>query len=471
MTSFFDKNVLIKWLVLLGDVLAYAVLVKLMTLFLGEYTPPSVMFHSDVAAVMGILFLLVFSLIFPTVIHRRRIDFREVVIRNVIVTFLTQLCFANLWHVITHNSSNEINYNSILAVALFLTLVFLRILEKWVLGFVRSKGRNSRMVLFVGSDPANLNIYREIMSDPTTGYNVLGYYSNDVIQDAPQSLKKLGSRDELIDIVTNRPEDLGGVDELFCSLSHVNQDQIMSIMRYCERAVIHFYYVPRISHNLQMALKPELLGNSVVFTNHYEPLSIWGNKLIKRTFDIVFSSLVLLLMLPFLPVIYCIIKLQSPGPMLFRQERTGMSGHNFICYKFRSMHVNSQADTLQATKHDPRKFPFGDFMRRTNIDELPQFFNVLKGDMSVVGPRPHMTLHTEQYSALIEKYMMRHFAKPGITGWAQVTGYRGETEELWQMEGRVQKDIWYIEHWSLWLDIQICFKTALSMIIPDKNAY
>ena len=135
------------------------------------------------------------------------------------------------------------------------------------------------------------------------------------------------------------------------------------------------------------------------------------------------------------------------------------------------MHVNKEADTLQATKDDPRKFAFGNFMRKTNIDEFPQFFNVLRGDMSIVGPRPHMLKHTEQYSELIDKYMVRHFSKPGITGWAQVTGFRGETETLDQMEGRIKKDIWYIENWTFWLDIKIIALTALSIIKPDKKAY
>ena len=148
-----------------------------------------------------------------------------------------------------------------------------------------------------------------------------------------------------------------------------------------------------------------------------------------------------------------------------------MNGRIFTCYKFRSMHINDDADRLQATKRDPRKFSFGNFMRKYNIDEMPQFYNVLRSDMSIVGPRPHMTLHTEKYSALIEKYMVRHFAKPGITGLAQVTGYRGETEELWQMEGRIRKDIWYIENWTFWLDIKICFMTLATMFKHDENAY
>ena len=135
------------------------------------------------------------------------------------------------------------------------------------------------------------------------------------------------------------------------------------------------------------------------------------------------------------------------------------------------MHVNKDSDEKQATKNDPRKFPFGNFMRKTNIDELPQFFNVLKGNMSIVGPRPHMLKHTEEYSKIIDKYMVRHFCKPGITGYAQVTGFRGETKEVWQMEERIKRDIWYIENWSFALDLKIIFLTAKSIIIPDKNAY
>ena len=148
-----------------------------------------------------------------------------------------------------------------------------------------------------------------------------------------------------------------------------------------------------------------------------------------------------------------------------------MNGKDFWCLKFRSMHVNADSDRRQATKDDPRKFPFGNLMRKTSIDELPQFWNVLRGDMSIVGPRPHMLAHTEQYSQIIKKYMVRHFVKPGITGWAQVTGYRGETSELWQMEGRVKRDNWYVQHWSFWLDVRIIWMTIKSAFRKDEHAY
>ena len=223
--------------------------------------------------------------------------------------------------------------------------------------------------------------------------------------------------------------------------------------------------------NFRLSLIPERFGTMTLFTNYAEPLTKPGNRFIKRTFDIAFSLCVCLVLVPFIPIIALIIKLQSPGPIFFVQKRTGLNGKEFNCYKFRSMHVNKDADLQQATIDDPRKFPFGNFMRKTNLDEFPQFFNVLRGNMSIVGPRPHMLKHTEIYSGLINKYMVRHFSKPGITGWAQVSGYRGETKELWQMEERIKRDIWYIENWSFWLDLRIIGKTFVSIIKPDKNAY
>ena len=191
----------------------------------------------------------------------------------------------------------------------------------------------------------------------------------------------------------------------------------------------------------------------------------------KRGFDIVFSSVFLI----FYPLIYIpvaiAIKITSPGPVYFRQERTGYLGKSFKCLKFRTMRVNADADSRQATHNDPRKTRIGDFLRRTSIDELPQFINVLRGDMSVVGPRPHMLKHTELYTRLVDSYMVRHAVKPGITGWAQVNGYRGITDELWKMERRVEHDVWYIENWTLLLDLKIVARTVINAVAGEKNAF
>ena len=194
------------------------------------------------------------------------------------------------------------------------------------------------------------------------------------------------------------------------------------------------------------------------------PLKKLSNKTIKRIFDIAVSIPALAGIAILSPFIVYNIKRQSRGPVFFRQQRTGKDGKTFWCYKFRSMDINDQSDTLQAREDDSRLFPFGAYMRRHNIDELPQYWNVLKGDMSVVGPRPHMLHHTKVYSPQIENYMERHIVKPGITGWAQVTGYCGETKDLADMEERVRRDLWYIEHWSLSLDIRIVRMTIRNIL-------
>ncbi|HBU45501.1 MAG TPA: undecaprenyl-phosphate glucose phosphotransferase, partial [Porphyromonadaceae bacterium] len=190
-------------------------------------------------------------------------------------------------------------------------------------------------------------------------------------------------------------------------------------------------------------------------------------RLKKRAFDVVFSSAVILFIFSWLlPLLSIIIKLNSKGPVFFVQQRTGINNKTFNCIKFRTMKVNQEADTKQAVKNDNRITSIGNFLRKYNIDELPQFFNVLVGNMSVVGPRPHMLKHTEQYSALIEYYKVRHFVKPGITGWAQVNGYRGLTDELWKMQKRVEYDMEYLENWNFLWDIKIIVMTLIG-----KNAY
>ena len=236
--------------------------------------------------------------------------------------------------------------------------------------------------------------------------------------------------------------------------------------------MVRFYIVPEFYRNIKKSLIMEVLESVPLLTIRREPLQAAYNRALKRCFDVVFSLAILCTIYPILYVfIGVLIKSTSRGPILFKQKRTGLYGQEFECYKFRTMRVNAEADVVQAVKDDPRKTRIGDFLRRTNLDEFPQFINVLKGEMSVVGPRPHMLKHTEQYSTLIDKYMVRHLVKPGVTGWAQVTGYRGETKTLEQMEGRVKRDVWYIENWTFFLDLKIIVVTILNMFKGEKNAY
>lgn len=202
------------------------------------------------------------------------------------------------------------------------------------------------------------------------------------------------------------------------------------------------------------------------------PLQKVGNRIVKRLFDIIFSLAVILLVFPWLfPIIAILIRRESRGPIFFIQKRSGVKGRAFRCMKFRSMTVNNDSDTKQATKNDSRITKIGSFLRKSNLDELPQFFNVLMGHMSIVGPRPHMLKHTEDYSMQIDNFMERHEVKPGITGWAQVNGWRGPTDLIYKMEKRVEYDIQYIENWSLWLDVKILIMTAFNMTVGEENAF
>lgn len=408
--------------------------------------------------------------IYNPIITRRRVSVMDIVQRVFKLSLLQTVIFMFAERFYAGESDGILRFCCIYVIYNFVTICTLRFIERMLLNYVRRLGHNTNSVVFVGSDPANLFVYRNMINDANTGYRVIGYYSDDILEDAPDELTHLGTKTELIESI-NRGESPVEANEMYVSLSHSNEKDLETIMRYCDSKVIKFFYVPRILGNISLNLSPIHYGEITLFTNHINPLARLDNKIIKRLFDIFVSAIACLLILPFIPIIWIIIKVQSPGPMLFGQKRTGLNGKTFTCWKFRSMHINANADTIQATKNDPRKFPFGEFMRKTNIDEFPQFFNVLIGDMSIVGPRPHMLFHTDHYSELIDKYMVRHFSKPGITGWAQVTGFRGETKELWQMEERIKHDIWYYENWSFWLDIEIILRTALSIIHPDKNAY
>lgn len=353
---------------------------------------------------------------------------------------------------------------------LYCLIILSRYLERWALKRYRSRGGNTRRVIFIGSDPSMLPVYEYLVAEPSMGYRVQGYYSDVKNEEWPDDFHHLGTLSDLESEMCVMHESVMA-DEIYCCLPVADRDMIRKVMRYCNNNVLHFYYIPVISQLFDGTFRQESVGETTVFTNHLEPLMKPVNKFVKRTFDILFSSVVLVFLAVLTPFIALIIKIQSPGPVFFRQARTGLNGRNFNCYKFRSMHVNKDADLVQATEHDPRKFAFGNIMRKSNIDELPQFFNVLIGDMSIVGPRPHMLHHTEVYRELIDTYMVRHFVKPGITGWAQVTGFRGETKELWQMKGRVKRDIWYIENWTIWLDLIIIWKTAKQIFIHDEMAY
>jgi len=477
-----QTNDLIKWFVTALDV----VLLNIIMLGFAHWhwrmkTWPTG--HEEIFFLVNDLALLLSMTKYSTVIHRRIIGAGEILRRLIGLTAMQAILAYLLLKVFAYRL--PVGWLIVeIGTVFFICLVFKRLGERWFIKLYRQAGRNTRTVTLIGSDPELVGVYRKLRKDPTLGYSITGYYGDDDLQklvdeieemEHPKhkeqlTLTRLGSLNDLRSAMEQGREIPFG-DELYLCVSRKERELIQQVSHLCDHQLTRFYYVPVSVETIGLDLKREMLDDIELFTTYENPLQNPKNRFVKRVFDIVLSLVFLIPTAIIYPFVWLIIKTQSPGPIFFKQKRTGLDGKEFYCLKFRSMHVNNDADKLQATKDDPRKFPFGNFMRKSNIDELPQFINVLKGDMSIVGPRPHMLAHTEQYSALIDKYMVRHFVKPGVTGWAQVTGFRGETKELWQMEGRVRRDIWYMEHWTIWLDVRIIWLTAKSIIFHDKNAY
>lgn len=334
-----------------------------------------------------------------------------------------------------------------------------------ILKGVRRHGRNTRNVVIIGTGQSAIRLTELLTSEQGYGVKVLGYFDNRIPSDFDGNF--IGTIDRLDDFIRKN-----NVHQIFYALSIDNDLLINKVIHIADQHFCKLYFTPLMSPKIKHSFYMFDFNSTIpAIAVHNSPLRSVANRAIKRAFDIVFSGFVLLLSPIFLIPIAIAIKISSPGPVFFKQLRTGYLGKDFYCYKFRTMKVSKDADTRQATKNDDRKTRLGNFLRHTSIDELPQFWNVFKGDMSVVGPRPHMLAHTEEYRKLIDQYMVRHLVKPGITGWAQIQGFRGATDELWQMERRVDNDVWYIEHWSLSLDLKIIVRTITNAIHGEENAY
>ena len=351
---------------------------------------------------------------------------------------------------------------------LYVVFICWRIFARKILTYYRKAGHNFKKIVIVGIKKGGLELYEELDNERSSGYKVLGFFDDNQLLGTSVEPLLLGTVSELETFVMEND-----VDEIYCALSSFQHNTIVKIMNFCEKNMVHFFLIPEYSYYIKKSLVLGSIGTVPILSVRPEPLQYIHNRILKRSLDILFSLMVLLTIFPILYIIVApLIKLTSPGPVFFKQLRTGIYGKEFVCYKFRTMEVNGDADLKQATKEDPRVTKIGAFLRRTNLDEMPQFINVLKGDMSVVGPRPHMLNHTKLYSSLIDKFMVRHSIRPGITGWAQITGYRGEISEIEQMKERVKRDVWYIENWNFFFDLKIIFRTALSMLRKErKNAY
>jgi len=359
----------------------------------------------------------------------------------------------------------EVVHNQFLILStIFLSVSFFKFLSFFLLKKYRALGNNYRTTIVLGFDDASKKIIKIFESKSNMGYKFLGFFANkDYKNDA-----YLGKINDVYDFVSTNE-----VDQIYCSLSELSKDQIREINKFSIEKNITLKLIPDSDELYSKTQEVEFYEDTITVLNVKKlPFEFTENFYIKRVFDIFFSFFICVFLLSWLiPILWILVKLESKGPLIFKQEREGLNGEKFVCYKFRSMKINELSDQVHATKNDERVTKMGAFLRKTSMDELPQFFNVLLGDMSVVGPRPHLESLSIEYQKDVDDYLKRHIVKPGITGLAQVSGYRGEIRKKSDIKNRIRLDIFYIENWSFFLDIKIIIKTVSNVFKGEEKAY
>ena len=339
-----------------------------------------------------------------------------------------------------------------------------RLFASYLIKNYRRMGYSYRNVVIIGEGFSVGKLSDIFITEKHYGYKLLKVFNSE------SSLRK----GDLFDNISNSLSFIKNNDihEVYFAMSLVDSDIFADVSKYCNNNLIRLKILPDFGNYLPFKFYVNFFGSIPVLSLIKEPLQKVFLRFLKRIFDVVFSFFIIIFSLFFLfPWIVLMIKLTSKGPVLFRQKRSGLDNNIFVCYKFRTLFVSENNNINQIKKNDSRVTKFGSFLRRTSLDEIPQFFNVLKGEMSVVGPRPHMLIHTKEYSSIVRNYMLRHLVKPGITGQAQVNGYRGEIKHVEDIKKRVQLDIWYINNWSFFLDLKLIFKTFFMIFLGDEKAY
>lgn len=350
--------------------------------------------------------------------------------------------------------------------AFFMFLVISRLILLGAFKYMQRVSSDKKRIVVVGYNEVAKTLVDRLTAYPTD-FQVEGYFENADRVHELSRLPVIGEIDECLNYAL-----ANNIHEIYSTISPERYPDLYEMAHTAENSLIRFKFVPDMRLYVNRNTHMEYVAEIPILSFRSEPLEDMGNAIKKRLFDIAFSSLVILFLLSWLvPLLALLIKLSSKGPVFFVQQRSGKNNQYFYCLKFRTLSVNAEAHTIQVTKDDKRITKLGRFLRKTNLDELPQFVNVLLGDMSVVGPRPHMLKHTSMFSELMSEYMIRHFVKPGVTGWAQVNGSRGEIKKHEDLRRRIEHDIWYMENWSIWLDLKIIWLTVYTTIKGDSNAY
>ncbi|WP_298893553.1 undecaprenyl-phosphate glucose phosphotransferase [uncultured Psychroserpens sp.] len=399
--------------------------------------------------------LSVYSNFYEVYRYTREVKIFSLTLTQMVLFTLVMFSFSGYYHDLNIYPITIFKY----IFSVFLGITFFKFTIYYLLQKYRvSFGGNFRRTVIFGANKKTQALETFFNKNPEYGYVHVNTFS---IKEKKESLE---------DYFTYiKKED---IDEIYCSISELSNQQISDIADFADNNLKILKFLPDNKEIYSKKLKYEYYDYIPILSLRNIPLEDSFNMVIKRTFDIIFSSLVVIFILSWLtPIIAILIKLESKGPVFFKQSRNGFNYKEFDCYKFRSMTPNKDAHLYQATRGDQRITKIGKFIRKTSIDELPQFFNVLFGDMSVVGPRPHMVSHTNMYAKKIDKFMVRHFVKPGITGLAQISGFRGEIETDKDIIGRVKYDIFYIENWSILLDLKIITQTFLNAVKGEDKAY
>ncbi len=445
------------------------ILIILLTLFLGS--PYTNFYNAEGYLIAGLSAVVIFGLvgrftdIYTSWSGR---PLRDEAVRIIIAWLLT---FLSLIFIAFITKTSEQFSRVVLIAWLIATpilLIIARFLLRVIFAHLRRLGVNNRTVAIVGMTQNGFHFARDLENKPEFGYNVVGFYedrSERAYNEILNHYSLLGNFDDMI-LAARR----GEWDQIYIALPVEARSRMLRLLDELSDSATPIRLLPDyFTTNLLHSKFIEIADNPVLCI-YDSPFSA-DHAFIKRVEDLLLGSIILTLISPILLAIAVAVKFTSKGPVLFKQTRYGLKGEKILVWKFRSMTVCEDGDTVtQATRGDSRYTKIGEFLRKTSLDELPQFFNVLQGTMSIVGPRPHAVAHNEQYRTIIPGYMLRHMIKPGITGWAQINGWRGETNTIYKMRKRVEFDLEYMREWSLWLDLKIIFFTIFRAF-TDKNAY
>ncbi len=385
----------------------------------------------------------------------------KIVSKSLIQFFVFDLEIIAFYKFAGINISNKTLLLALLSLNLY--IIIFKLLSYTLIKFYRSKKKNTRNYVIAGYNEQTREFKELLSKRKDYGYKFKGFLSNKKI-DNDETLSDISSLEKILK--------KNNIDVIFCSLKNMTDREIKEIVQVANNHFVSVKFIPDTKQVLKYKHNFEYFDYFPVLVIQKSPLDKPENRFLKRAFDIIFSLLVTIFILSWLTsLLWILIKLESKGPLFFKQKRNGINYQPFECYKFRSMRPNREADLKQVSKDDNRVTTIGKFIRKTSIDELPQFFNVLKGDMSVVGPRPHMVHENERFRQRVEKFMGRHYVKPGITGLAQVKGYRGEVINDEDIINRIKYDLFYIENWSFWLDLKIILFTVLNIFKGEEKAY